>query len=332
LIDMRPAALIVTAVAAATLVIGAAARASPPDAGGPQADGETEPTSVWLSLELLGPRGGQIDAARAQQQPPIVAALPRGGAPPPGELVGRVDSLDEALRWVEQLTFAGGPRSSDAPPVGGALLDDHGVHLTALVVTGAGPSGGTTSMSWPPAAELATPESWRPASLAVARAPMFAAPSSTLPPASERYRVVEIGDSLWQLGAFDRCSPTGECLRWAQVLVRRGDRLFGGYLPATQVIADREWVAGPEQRRFALIASHRSAARVHYALIEHRGERREPPRELSHAHAAPAWPPAGVQLIGERLLVLIAGDVELTLEFELEPELDPFTSDRDALE
>ncbi len=278
------------------------------------------PQRFWLSLELIGPRGGQIDAAESMRVAPIVDELPRGGAPSPGELVGRVDTLEQALAWVEQYAFDGGavgfesPGPAVAPIPGGALLREHGVHLTALVLTGASPSGGTSPYPWPPTNALPTPSSWLPASLAVARAPVFAAPSAELPPASERYRVVAIEDSIWQLGALDRCTDTGGCLRWAQVLVRQGDRWFGGYLPVAQVVPDREWLGGPNERRFALIASHRDRATVSYVLLEQRGDVREAPRGITQAHAAPTWPTATLQILADQLLALLDDNPALTME------------------
>jgi hypothetical protein len=269
-----------------------------------------EPAGFWLSLELIGPRGAQIDAAEAMRKPPIEDAIPRGGDPPPGELVGRVETLEQALQWIEQHAFDDGP----APLPGGTLLREHGVHLTAMVTMGASSSGGTAPYPWPPARALSTPESWVPAGLAVARAPVFAAPSATLPPASERYRVAAIDDAVWQLGVLDRCSESGACLRWAQILVRQGDRWFGGWVPAAHVVADREWVAGPDERRFALIASHRDRAEVGYVLLEQHGDRRAAPRGITRAHAGADWPSATVQLLGNQLLALIADEPALTLE------------------
>jgi hypothetical protein len=298
----------------------------PPEPQPPQPDTIVVPpvAGFWLSLELIGPRGAQIDVAEAQRVAPIVDALPRGGAPPPGELVGRVDTLEQALAWIEQHAFEGGAVGFDdpsdpgtaapAPLPGGGLLREHGVHLTALVLTAASSSGGTELYPWPPASVLPTPSSWLPASLAVDRAPMFAAPAPELPPASERYRVVARQDSIWQLGALDRCTPERACLRWAQVLVRQGDRWFGGWLPAALVVADRDWVAGPDERSVALLASHRDRAEVGYVLLERRRDRHEPPRGLTHPHAGATWPAASVQILGEQLTALIANDPVLTLE------------------
>lgn len=302
------------------------ARAAPPEPIPepiPELPSQPAVFGVWLSLELIGPRGAQIDAAEALRKPPIVDALPRGGAPPPGELVGRVDTLEQALAWVEQHAFEGGPVGFDArdddftaPLPGGALLGEHGVHLTALVLTAASPSGGTQAYPWPTADALPVPSAWLPASLAVARAPVFAAPSAVLPPASERYQVVGSDDALWQLGALDRCTAEGACLRWAQILVRQGDRWFGGWIPAAQVIADREWIGAAEDRRFALLASHRDRAQVGFVLVEQHGERRVAPRGITRPHAGTSWPSASVQVIGSQLIALIGDEPALTLELE----------------
>ena len=300
------------------------ALAGPPEPV-PPSQPAAELAGVWLSLELIGPRGAQIDAAEALRKPPVVDALPRGGAPPPGELVGRVETLEQALAWVEQHAFDRGAvgfatnPDTPAPLPGGALLREHGVHLTALVLTGASSSGGTLIHTWPPASALPTPAEWLPASLAVARAPVFASPSPTLPPASERYRVAAIEDAIWQLGALDRCTVSGECLRWAQILVREGDRWFGGWVPAAQVVADREWTTHEDGRRFALIASHRDRAQVGYVLLEQRGDRREPPRGIARAHAGASWPSATLQLLGNQLIALIDDEPMLTVELVAAP-------------
>lgn len=300
-------------------------RAGPPpverETSQPPADPVPPVAGFWLSLELIGPRGAQIDAAEAQRVSPIVDVLPRGGAPPPGELVGRVDSIEQALAWIEQHAFDAEPvgfgeSPAVAPIPGGALLRDHGLHLTAMVLTAASPSGGTAPYPWPPASALPTPAAWIPATLAVARAPLFAAPSPSLPPASERYRVVAKQDAVWQLGALDRCTNEGVCLRWAQILVRQGDRWFGGWLPAAQVVRDDEWVSTPNERSFALIASHRDRSQVGYALIERRLDHQQPVAAIGipHPHAAAAWPEAGLQIFGDQLTALIGGDPELTID------------------
>lgn len=300
------------------------AHAGPPEEPAPSQPA-IELSGVWLSLELIGPRGAQIDAAEALRKEPIVDALPRGGAPPPGELVGRVDTLEQALAWVEQHAFDGGAvgfatsPDSAAPLPGGALLREHGVHLTAMVLTAASSSGGTASYTWPAASELVTPAAWLPASLAVARAPVFATPSAELPPASERYRVATIDDAIWQLGALDRCTGSGKCLRWAQILVRQDDHWFGGWVPAAHVVADREWTSSADGRRFALLASHRDRAQVGFVLLEQAGDRRSAPRGITRPHAGASWPSANVQLLGTQMIALIEDEPALTLELAPTP-------------
>jgi hypothetical protein len=155
--------------------------------------------------------------------------------------------------------------------------------------------------------------------LAVTRAPMFCAPAPALPPASERCQIVRIDDAVWLLDSVDRCAEDGACLRWAQILVRRGDRFFGGWVPATQVIPDSAWVGGPGERRFALVPSHRTRAEVGFALLEQRGDRREPAIGLRRAHAGAAWPSAAVEVLGEELVGLI--DQEPALIRHISPDL-----------
>ena len=287
---------------------------------------ELEPIDAgfWLSVELVGPRGAQLDAVVSLRPPPIVDELPRGGTPPPGELVGRVDTLADALAWIDAHAFTALIEGEDATPVpGGQLYEDHGVYLTALIVTGAA-GGGTQPYPWPPASVLDLQgRRWRPASLTVARAPVFAAPAPTLPPASERYQVVEIDDSLWLLDTLERCDGAGVCLRWARVLVRRGDRFFGAFVPASLIVTDDSWVGGPHERRFALIASHRDRAGVGFALIEERGARREAPVGIRHVHADTTWPSAGVEVWGEELTVTIAGRPALQRQLQPPPPLSP---------
>jgi hypothetical protein len=286
-----------------------------------------QPGGFWLSVEMLGPRGAQLDAARSLARPPVIEALPRGGAPPPGELVGRVDTLEQALAWVAGNTFAPIDQQLDATPIpGGRLLAEYEVVQTALVVTGQALNG-TAPYPWPPAIELPVPDTWRSASLAVARVPVFAAPAPTHPPAAERYRVATITDAIWLLGTRDSCMPeTGNCLHWAQVVVRQGDRFFGGWIPASLVVPDTAWIGGPGERRFALLPGHRTPSEVGFVLLEQHGDRREPLLGLRHSYVAQPelpWPSAGVEVLGEELIVMIGGQVELTRHIQTDPPLGP---------
>jgi hypothetical protein len=286
---------------------------------------------------MLGPRGAQLDAARSLAQPPVIEALPRGGAPPPGELVGRVETIEQALAWVAANCFAPVDESPDATPIpGGRLLAEFQLVQTALVITGQALNG-TTPYAWPPAVELPVPDTWHSASLTVARAPVFAAPAPTHPPAAERYRIAAIADAIWLLGTRDSCAPqTGNgshagglglnCLHWAQVVVRQGDRFFGGWIPASLVVPDSAWIGGPGERRFALLPGHRTSSEAGFVLHEQRGERREPPLGLRHPYVAERehpWPPAAVEVLGEELIVLIGGEAKLTRHIDVEPPLVP---------
>jgi hypothetical protein len=286
-----------------------------------------QPGGFWLSVEMLGPRGAQIDAARSLAQPPVIEALPRGGAPPPGELVGRVETLEQALVWVADNCFAPIDESPDATPIpGGRLLAEFQLVQTALVITGQALNG-TTPYAWPPAVELPVPETWQPASLTVARAPVFAAPAPTHPPAAERYGVASLTDAIWLLGTRDSCAPhAGECLQWAQVVLRQGDRFFGGWMPASLVVPDRAWIGGPGERRFALLPGHRTPSEAGFVLHEQRGERREPPLGLRHPYVAEReqpWPDAAVEVLGEELIVLIGGEAKLTRHIDVAPLVQP---------
>ncbi len=282
-----------------------------------------QPGGYWLSVEMLGPRGAQLDAARSMVAPPVIEALPRGGVPPPGELVGRVDTIEQALAWVAANAFGPIDQSPGATPVpGGRLLAEYGLIQTALVVTGPAIDG-ATPYPWPPAVELPVPDTWLNASLTVARVPVFATPAPRHPPAAERYRVATASDAIWLLGTRDSCTPeTGNCLRWAQVMVRQGDRFFGGWIPASLVAPDSAWIGGPGERRFALLPGHRTPSEVGFVLHEQQLDRREPPLGLRHSHVGRVdepWPPAGVDVLGEELLVIIADQPVLTRPITVEP-------------
>lgn len=274
-----------------------------------------QPERFWLSVELIGPRGAQLDAASSLVEAPLSDALPRGGSPP-GEYVGEVTGLANALRWIDAHAF-GVAVAGELEVPGGELLRDHDVILTALVVTRVGPD----PYPWPAANVVALPEglTWQPASLAVARAPLFAIPAAALPPARERYRDVRLDDALWLLDERDSCSPEAACSSWAKVIVRRGDRFFAGWLPSTQVIPDDAWVGGPQERRFALRRGHRDTRSCSFALLEQRGERREAPVGIRREHLGDAWPEAAVEVLGEELIVLVGRDAALTRHIETTP-------------
>ncbi|NVB41528.1 hypothetical protein G6O69_27060 [Pseudenhygromyxa sp. WMMC2535] len=317
-----------------------------PASASPPAQPETPPPSIprlidegggfWLSVELIGPRGAQLEAAKSLIEDPVEDGLPRGGRPPPGELVGRVESLDQALAWVHRHAFDSPPlgfeepgRDGPAPLPGGALLESHGLHLTALVVTAGAPSGGTRDYPWPGASATLLPEGldWRPATLAVARTPLFAAPAPALPPASERYLEVSRDHDLWQVGVLDRCDDTGRsCLRWAQVITREGSRFHAGWLPNWLLVPDAAWVVDPDNpRAFALRAAHHELDRAGFVLIERQtdaeGERHFSREGLAIEHIGSSWPAASASVLEDTLTVQVGPHQLLSRPLEPLPTL-----------
>jgi hypothetical protein len=286
-----------------------------------------ETTGFWLSVELIGPRGAQVDAAAELVDESVEATLPRGGRPPPGELVGRVANLEQAIRWIDRHAFGEAaigfePRPVDrqaerpTPIPGGPLYTKHGVVTTALVVTAAGDSGGTREYPWPSAGMLPTPvdSDWRAAELIAARIPMFAAPAPFVPPVSERYLELGSTSEVWVLGTLDRCDDAfANCLRWNQVIAREGDRFLAGWVPGFHAVPFAAWqhddsIAG-RPRRFALVEGHREPGKVGYVLLEREGQ--GPTRTTGFVidHVGRDWPSATLTLLSGTLTVTIAGKV-----------------------
>jgi hypothetical protein len=295
-------------------------------AGPPSADDETgdlvespvlldETTGFWLSVELIGPRGAQVDAAAALVDESVEATLPRGGRPPPGELVGRVADLEQALAWIDRHAFGVGEQAEGSSPIpGGPLHAEHGVVMTALVVTAAGDSGGTREYPWPSAGMLPTPlgSDWRAAELIAARVPMFAAPAALVPPASERYLELGSTSEVWVIGTLDRCDAAGtRCLRWNQVIAREGDRFRAGWVPGFHVVPFAAWqhddsIAG-RPRRFALVEGHREPGRVGFVLLERDADGPTLTTGFVVDHVGRDWPSATLTLLSDTLTVTIAG-------------------------
>lgn len=318
---------------------------SPVHAGPPGETGETEEPSIerpllldettgfWLSVELIGPRGAQVEAAASLVDESVEVALPRGGRPPPGELVGRVTNLEQALQWIDRHAF-GEPAigfetptiDRSAPIPGGSLYTEHGVIATALVVTAAGDSGGTREYPWPSADTLPTPpgSDWRAAELIAARIAMFAAPAPLVPPASERYLELGSSSEVWVIGSLERCDAAGtRCLRWAQVIAREGDRFQAGWVPAIHVVPFSSWqhddsIAG-RPRRFALIEAHREPGRVGFVLLEREGQAATRMTGLVVDHVGREWPAAQLTVLAGTLTVTIAGTIVVQRELAAPP-------------
>jgi len=285
-----------------------------------------ESEGLWLSVEFIGPRGAQLEAAKQLATAPVETALPRGGRPPPGELVGRVHTLDDALRWVDRHAFGAplspttdDPESEAAEIPGGPLVDDYGLFLTALVVTRTHSEGAPwddleLSAALGPGGDLG----WERADLSTARAPMFAAPSPTLPPAAERYLVVERGDDLWVVGERERCVDR-DCAPWVRVITREGDRFHAGWLPAHALVLRSQWIRDPSGGpQFALRPAHREAGHAGFVLIERYEHGDGLPRHrrtgLHGPHLGRGWPAANVTLLDHTLSVRIGGELVLTRE------------------
>lgn len=210
----------------------------------------------WLGAQLLGPEPAVLAATEAMSFGTAVSDPPAGG----GAVVGQVEQIHDALRFVARWAFPAGAGSVrertlqllPAPVPGGDLYTVHGAILHALTVQGRSESGGKRTIQWPKdqAALLPDDLAWQPAALIPDRAPLFAAPAPRLPPAGERHALVRRAGGLFVLGALDRCDAPGErpgereCLRWYQVVARDGDRFLPGYLPAFQVALEADWRRG----------------------------------------------------------------------------------------
>lgn len=231
------------------------ARAAPPPGG------------YWVSVELAGPRE-RVEPALAELRGDG-PAVPDRVAGVPGRIVGRVATVQEAVAFVVDLAFDGPAIAPDADPLrwyevdapvpGGAPLRRHGAALLAVAVTGATPDGRARPIRWPADPGAILPEGARLVAVepAFARVPLFAAPAPSLPPMRERHAVVDRSDVVFRAGTLDRCDGPPQarrCLRWAQVLVRHGDRFVFGWLPAFQVLERGAWVHGATQRPAAALA------------------------------------------------------------------------------
>lgn len=166
---------------------------------------------------------------------------------------GRVQTLREALSWVELWAFSGrvgfdpAIRESVAPRPGSQVPGD--VHLVSLRVVPTAEGGEDEPLRWPsdPREIVARNTDWRAAALLPDGAPLFAAPAPFIPPAGERVAWAERRGDILVLGELDRCTPRGgrqQCLRWSQVLVRVGESFTPGYLPSSQVAPLGGWVQG----------------------------------------------------------------------------------------
>lgn len=214
-----------------------------------------EKAGYWLSVDLIGPAAARAEAAFSLSAD-TAPRSPRDGRLP-GQAVGHVADIHAVLGWLEQHAFGTAtpalPFDPDmlheaaAPAVAGTLRESFGVQLRAMVVTGATTAGDRRPIEWPTdATRIMPPQTrWNVAALLPDAAPLFAAPAARVPPASERFALARRRGDVFVVGMVDRCDDEPEpfCTRWAQAVVRDGDRFIPGYLPAGQVALRDRWMS-----------------------------------------------------------------------------------------
>lgn len=280
----------------------------------------------WLSVDLLGPAAAQ-QAAVIELSRDLALRDP-SDLPPPGIMVGHVSEVSEAIRWMARHAFEPRPtlpahplarQRVPAPTPAGGLLDRHGATLVSFIVSGATPDLRPRTIEWPQdqSAILPPGSTWLPGALVPARAPLFAAPAPTLPPAAEGHAMAVRRGGLFVLGWVDRCddAPSGSrCLRWAQVMTRDGGRFTPGYLPMFQVALRTSWVRGEGALpRAQLITSHLHGDQAGFVLLA-RGRDNQLHRRTLSAPAAPeGWPRSSLRVEGDVAIVTLGDEAPLTL-------------------
>jgi hypothetical protein len=267
----------------------------------------------------------------------ITNKVPTDGDFPAGELVGHVETIQEAMSWVKRYAFADSPSGAvadanaleerDAPLPGGGLLSDHRVLLLDLIVTGGTPEGGTRTIRWPTdqSEVLPTGSSWSPAALIPQRAPLFAAPDDVLPVSIERYSIAKRSGGLYLLDTVDRChgrDTAQRCLRWARVVVREGDRFRGGYLPNHQVARIDGWTRadGAALPRAQLIASHTGSGHAHFVLVVRARDNELHRRSITAPLVQGGFPSTRVRVTATTAKIVIDGQPPLVVP--IEPTMD----------
>ncbi len=309
-----------------------APRPTKPTTAEPASPAPVAPTVMggyWLSVDMVGP-------AAAQQG--IAAELGEGlplrdpaEMPPPGVLVGHIDDVRGALRWVGEHAFEPRPRlprhprqlqrKTAATPAGG-LQQRHGATVLAFIVSGATPDLRARTISWPldQSAVLPTGSTWLTAALVPERAPLFAAPAPEVPPAAEAHGMAHRRGGLFVLGWVDRCRPSAtgvRCLRWAQVISRDGDRFSPGYLPNAQVALQTEWTRGDGALpRAQLVAVGVADGRAHWMLLARTRDNVLRRRTLMAPATDEGWPRASVRIEGDVAIVSLGDDPALPLALD----------------
>ncbi|MCX4244571.1 hypothetical protein [Paraliomyxa miuraensis] len=291
------------------------------------------PGGYWLSVDLVGPAAAQQQAA-TELAGDLVLREPADVAPP-GLLLGHVDEVSQALRWIDDYAFE--PRlhmpaellalhQGPAPAPAGGLIDRHGVIAAAFIVSGATEQLRPREIAWPldQAAVLPPDSTWIPAALVPDHAPLFAAPAPVVPPASERFGMVHRRGGLFVVGVVDRCTQTrsdASCLRWAAVVARNGDRFTPGYLPMMQVAPTDAWVRGEgDLPRAQLVAIGLAAGQAQWLLLARGRDDQLHRRTLAAPARDGGWPRSHLRVEGD--LALVELGLEPTLSLALDATLD----------
>lgn len=292
----------------------------------------------WLGVDLVGPAAAQQGAATElgegllMQEPAEVA--------PSGVLVGHVTDVQQALQWVADHAFEPAPepppepralQRGPAPAPAGGLLDRHGALLAAFIISGATVELRPRAIDWPhdQATVLPTGSAWIPAALVPEKAPLFAAPAPSVPPAAERFAMAHRRGGLWLLGWRDRCAPAEDpesatgprCLRWAQVVARDGDRFTPGYVPMFQVAQSNAWVpSAGALPRAQLVPVGLANGRAQWLLLARDRDGLLHRATLSAPTLEDGWPESGVVVTGDHAIVTL-GD-QPPLDLRIDPSLD----------
>ncbi len=142
---------------------------------------------------------------------------------------------------------------------------------------------------------------------------------------------------LFVVGWVDRCTEApNQCLRWAQVVVRDGNRFSPGYLPMFQVALRTSWVRGEGALpRAQLIATRIVDQQAQFVLLARSRDNQLHRRTLHTRRTSDGWPRSSLRIEGDLAIVTLGDDapMELPLDETLDarpPRTDPATPDAPA--
>jgi hypothetical protein len=216
----------------------------------------------------------------------------------------------------------------DAPAPGSGLRLGDGTRVHAIVVTRT-KEDVVVAPAWPRAVidPILEAAGARAADLAVATAPLFAAPAAVLPPAAERHALVSRSADVWTLGHVDRCAgegPSRRCLHWAQVVARTGDRFVFGYLPAMWLAARDGWLPGPTRRpRAQLVRSGRAGDDAQLVLLARDADGELHRRLVQIPCTGDRWPATTLAIVGSTATITIADAPVIALPLDASLDARP---------